>query len=88
MQSVRELIGALTQARVQMMAAQAIINNEMAQDAVEGGETNALKEAQLNAQKLARCINIAGDVREWANGVINPPHDPQPDGDEEAEKLP
>ena len=82
---VRELVGALTQARVQMIAAQTILDNEMAQDAVEGGEVGELKVVELNSQKLTRCLNIVGDVRDWAEGKLREPQQdpsddtPQPD---------
>lgn len=60
MKNVRELVGSLTQARVQMMAAQAII--EKAENTcADEVETSAL---ELDVRKLQRVLGVVNDVRE------------------------
>lgn len=68
--NARELIGSLTQARVQMTAAQAIINrhaDELAMTPAEvtGLQTGAqeIENLRLDAQKLERCMGVVEDVR-------------------------
>lgn len=71
MENVRELVGALTQARVQMIAAQAVIEATAAgldnADALGGDDGENAKELQalrLDAQKLSRCMGVVADVRD------------------------
>ncbi len=60
MKDVRELVGALTQARVQMLAAKAVIEEHENEE-----EDEAVMQAlALDAQKLSRCMGVIRDVRE------------------------
>lgn len=69
MKNTRELVGSLTQARVQMLAAQAIIE-DAANNCVDRVECELL---ELDARKLERCVGIAKDVRERYAGSNEPP---------------
>ena len=69
MKNVRELVGSLTQVRVQMLAAKAIIE-EAANDCADEVECEAL---ELDVRKLQRCMDIMGDVRERYMKPNEPP---------------
>lgn len=78
MNEVRELVGALTQARVQMIAARAILE-EVANDATDGSERAAI---ELHARKLARCLGVVDDVRgAYQEKQKDPPRTHDGDGD-------
>lgn len=80
MRNVRELVGLLTQARVQMMAAQVVINaaaDILEASSVSEDESQAtfseIQAMRLDVQKLDRCMGVVEDVRERYSRPNDPP---------------
>lgn len=76
--NVRELMGSLTQARVQMKAAMSILEDElvekttvMASDDEEGQKEIAA--INLDMQKLSRSSDVVKDVRDRIDALLNRP---------------